>query len=87
MISVIGVDSQETKEKQLPSAGGNKRRKVEPLEQAILEVFGQTQKKSMSEQEKKLEMTKTKVDLFKLFDSKSPKEIKEVLEIYKDFDI
>ena len=71
----------------MPSAGGNKRRKVEPLDQAILEVFGQTQKKSMSEQEIQLEMTKTKVDLFKSFDFKYPKEIKEVLEIYKDFDI
>ena len=86
MINPSSLNSTED-EKALPSSGGTKRRKLDPVDQAIVEMASSMGPKELSDKQIKLELTKAKVELFKSFDHKTPSEIKEVLGIYKDFDI
>ena len=83
MLNSNTIDSKADDDMSLPPP---KKRKLDPVDQAIISHL--TPKvQSKSDVEVKLELTKAKVDLFKSFQSKSPEEIKSVLELYNDFEM
>ena len=83
MLNSNTIDSKADDDMSLPPP---KKRKLDPVDQAIISHL--TPKvQSKSDVEIKLELTKAKVDLFKSFQSKSPEEIKSVLELYNDFEM
>ena len=63
----------------MPSA---KRKRVDPVDQAIINLVTP---KTKTDIEMQIEEKKAKVKIFKSIEGRKPKEIKEVLEINKDF--